>query len=193
MLNRLDTRIAALFLALLLAVQLAGFGLIREVISLNARATIGEELENGARLIRRLLDQHNQRMVESARVLAADFGFRSAIASGDRATLADTLNTDRDRARVEARLRGETQSIFSGLAMVAAAEVDELRRNPGAAEFAERWAASGGERLDALVQDIVEQVLAGREAATRRVLGRAAARLGAGDGGGGERGRVRAA
>ena len=28
MLNRLDTRIAALFLALLLAVQLAGFGLI---------------------------------------------------------------------------------------------------------------------------------------------------------------------
>ena len=109
------------------------------------------------------------------------------------ATLADTLNTDRDRARVEARLRGETQSIFSGLAMVAAAEVDELRRNPGAAEFAERWAASGGERLDALVQDIVEQVLAGREAATRRVLGRAAARLGDGDGGGGERGRVRAA
>jgi GGDEF domain-containing protein len=96
-LNRLDTRIAALFLALLLAVQLAGFGLIREVISLNARATIGEDLDNGARLIRRLLDQHNQRMIESARVLAADFGFRSAIASGDRATLADTLENHGER------------------------------------------------------------------------------------------------
>lgn len=109
------------------------------------------------------------------------------------ATLADTLNTDRDRARVEARLRGETQSIFGELAMVAAAEVDELRRNPGAAEFAERWVASGGERLDTLVLGIVEQVLAGREAATRRVLGRAAARLGAGDSGGGDRGRERVA
>ncbi|HPU50499.1 MAG TPA: EAL domain-containing protein [Burkholderiaceae bacterium] len=97
MLNRLDMRIAGVFLALLLAVQLAGFGLIREVISLNARATIAEDLDNGARLIRRLLDQHNQRMIESARVLAADFGFRSAIGSGDRATLADTLENHGER------------------------------------------------------------------------------------------------
>ena len=133
MLNRLDTRIAALFLALLLAVQLAGFGLIREVISLNARATIGEDLDNGARLIRRLLDQHNQRMIESARVLAADFGFRSAIASGDRATLADTLENHGERI-------GAAEMLFLGTDLTLQAATARLE--PQVYAFAREQAAA---------------------------------------------------
>jgi hypothetical protein len=93
------------------------------------------------------------------------------------ATLADSLNTDRDRSRVAARLRGETGKLFQGLVMVAAAEIDELRRNPGTADHAERWESSGGAALDAAVGRLVAGVLAEREAATARILERAAARL----------------
>ena len=91
-------------------------------------------------------------------------------------TLADALNTDRDRQRVEARLRVEAAPSFAGLAMVTAAEVDVLRRDPGIPDHAERWAASGGERLDREVTMLVDQVWRERQAAIGRILTRAAAR-----------------
>jgi hypothetical protein len=92
------------------------------------------------------------------------------------ATLADTLNSDRDRSRVEARLRGEACPAFAGLAIVAAATIDELRRSPPAHDFDARWVACGGEALDAGVQKIIDQVMAERISATGRVLARTAAR-----------------
>lgn len=97
LLNRLDTRIATLFLGLLLAVQLAGFGAIRHAIDRNARTAVSEDLDNGERIVARLLEQHHLRMTESARLLTADFGFREAIATGDRATLADVLENHGER------------------------------------------------------------------------------------------------
>lgn len=93
------------------------------------------------------------------------------------ATLADALNTDRDRMRVEARLRHEAGRSFAGIAMVTAAEVDELRRNPNAPDHAERWIASGGAKLDAEVNRLVDQVWSDRRAATSRILNRAVTRL----------------
>lgn len=92
------------------------------------------------------------------------------------ATLADRLNSERDRSRVEARLRGEVAAQFTGMAMVAAAEIDELRRNPAAPDHAARWISSGGEAIDAIVERLVQDVLTGRENGTRRVLSRVAAR-----------------
>lgn len=93
------------------------------------------------------------------------------------ATLADALNTDRDRQRVESRLRHEASPSFAGIAMVTAAEIDGLRRNPDMAGRAERWISSGGEKLDAEVMRLVEQVWSDRRTATRRILDRAATRL----------------
>ncbi len=93
------------------------------------------------------------------------------------ATLADALNTDRDRMRVEARLRHEASRSFAGIAMVTAAEVDELRRSPDAPDHAERWIASGGEKLDAEITRLVDQVWSDRRAATSRILDRAITRL----------------
>lgn len=93
------------------------------------------------------------------------------------ATLADALNTDRDRQRVEARLQIEAAPGFSGLAMVTAAEVDELRRNPGAPDHAERWVESGGAKLDAAVEQLLDQVWRDRRAAVSRILARSAGRF----------------
>ena len=63
----LQTRILALFLLLLLAVQLGGFVLINTVGVASARKTIGEELVAGAQLFNRLLEQDRQRLVQGAR------------------------------------------------------------------------------------------------------------------------------
>ncbi len=93
------------------------------------------------------------------------------------ATLADALNSDRDRMRVEERLRNEAAPSFGGMAMVTAADVDELRRNPDAADHAERWIKSGGEKLDAEVARLVDQVWSDRRTSMKRLLSRAATRM----------------
>ncbi len=95
------------------------------------------------------------------------------------ATLADALNTDRDRLRVEARLRHEAGSSFAGIAIVTAPEIDELRRNPYASGHAERWFSSGGAILDAEVSRLVDRFWSDRRAATRRILDRAITRMAA--------------
>jgi hypothetical protein len=54
-LRRLEGRIVALFLALLLVVQLASFTVIRSSIERNAGNAIAAELKTGERVLRRLL------------------------------------------------------------------------------------------------------------------------------------------
>ena len=56
-LRRLEGRIVALFLALLLVVQLASFAVIRSSIGRNADHSITAELKTGERVFRRLLVQ----------------------------------------------------------------------------------------------------------------------------------------
>lgn len=92
------------------------------------------------------------------------------------ATLADTLNTDRDRSRVKQRLEREAAPTFAAMVMVAAAEIDELRRDPEAPDHSERWVSSGGEALDKEVLGLVDRVLAERTDAAQRVLQRSADR-----------------
>jgi len=89
--TRLQDRIVVFFVVLLMAVQLASFVAIRLAIDRTAQSTLREELRVGARVFQRLQQQTSQRLVESAVVLAADFGFRSAIASRDRETIASVL------------------------------------------------------------------------------------------------------
>jgi diguanylate cyclase (GGDEF)-like protein len=96
-LARLDKRIVGLFLGLLVVVQVASLAAIGHSIDVNARAGISADLENGERVFRRLLAQNAQNLTEAARLLAADYGFRSAIGSGDRETLVDALRNQSDR------------------------------------------------------------------------------------------------
>ncbi len=89
--RRLSSRIVALFLGLLLAVQLAGFAVVRWSIDHNARALLREDLAVGERIWQRLLAQRAQKLTLGASVLAADYGFRAAAASGDLDTLGSAL------------------------------------------------------------------------------------------------------
>jgi diguanylate cyclase (GGDEF)-like protein len=96
-LRSLESRIVILFLVLILAVQLAGFVAIRQGIRDNARASIRSELEISERVFGRLLDQYAQKLTQGARLLAADYGFKSAIGTDDRETIASALSNARDR------------------------------------------------------------------------------------------------
>ncbi|CAN5154778.1 bifunctional diguanylate cyclase/phosphodiesterase [soil metagenome] len=78
-LRRLEGRIGALFLALLLVVQLASFAVIRNSIARNADTAIAAELKTGERVFRRLLVQEAEKSSDAAALLAQDYGFKKAV------------------------------------------------------------------------------------------------------------------
>ncbi|MBY0368563.1 MAG: EAL domain-containing protein, partial [Burkholderiaceae bacterium] len=86
--------IVALFLALLLAVQLVSFGVIRASITRNAENSLASELQTGERVLRRLLDQRAGKLRDAAELLAKDYGFRSTL--GSSLAEAETIETIRD-------------------------------------------------------------------------------------------------
>ncbi|WP_082568734.1 bifunctional diguanylate cyclase/phosphodiesterase [Rhizobacter sp. Root1221] len=93
----LGVRIVLLFLGLLLGVQALSFFAIRATIDRNARASIAESLESGDHLLQRLLEQNAQKLTQGASLLAADYGFRSALDGNDTETIASVLANHGDR------------------------------------------------------------------------------------------------
>ena len=87
----LSARIVALFLGLLLVVQVASFTAIRAGLSDRAHSALPERLMVGDRVLQRLLEQRAQRLTEGARLLAADYGFRDALSSNDAQTIVSVL------------------------------------------------------------------------------------------------------
>ena len=100
--QRLEGRIAALFLALLLAVQAASFFVIRSSIARNADASIAAELKTGNRVMHRLLAQEAYKLREASELLAKDYGFRRAVGltlaeDGSVETIRDALANQGER------------------------------------------------------------------------------------------------
>jgi diguanylate cyclase (GGDEF)-like protein len=93
----LSSRIVTLSLLLLLLVQAAVFSVVRIGIDQSARRQLAQELQVGERVWRRLLTLNAQKLSLSATVLAADFGFRSAVNSGDIETIRSALENNGTR------------------------------------------------------------------------------------------------
>ena len=110
----LSARIVALSLLLLLLIQAAVFSVIRVSIDQSARQQITQELQLSERVWRRLLDQNALKLVQGATLLAADFGFRSAVSTGDVDTIRSAL--DNHGARIGATV---TALIDNGLNLTA--------------------------------------------------------------------------
>ncbi len=101
-LRHVRTRIVIFFVVLLALVQGAAFLLVNAANSRNAHGIIDEELATGERIFQRSLDHNRARLVQSATVLAADFGFRAAIATNDAQTVESALRNH--GARIHADL-----------------------------------------------------------------------------------------
>src|SRR6266849_2976089 len=89
---RLQTRIVALFLALIVVVQLGGFVLVNSVGVSTARKSIGEDLVAGSRVFDRVLEQERVRLVQAARLLSADQAFRQAVSARDKSAVNAVLD-----------------------------------------------------------------------------------------------------
>jgi diguanylate cyclase (GGDEF)-like protein len=100
--QRLQTRIIVFFVALIALVQAAAFIAVNAANSNNARAKVEEELTVGQRVFARLLEQDAEKLSQSARVLAADFAFREAIATHDTGTIASVLSNHGARIGADA-------------------------------------------------------------------------------------------
>jgi len=77
----LTTRIAVIFLTLLLIIQIIGSIFIDLSIEKNARVAVQAQLEIGEKILSSLLQQNGETLTQGARMLASDDGFRQAIAS----------------------------------------------------------------------------------------------------------------
>ncbi len=93
----LSTRLVGTTLAVLLLVQAAGFAMVRFSVERQARNLVAAELQVGERVWMRLLEQRAERLRQGSILLAADFGFRSAIGSGDAETIQSALENHGQR------------------------------------------------------------------------------------------------
>ena len=90
-------RLVGLSLLLLLIVQAAGFAVVRASIDRNARAQIARALDLDENIWRRLLDQNAEQLRQGSALLAADYGCRSAVNSGDEETIQSVLENHGSR------------------------------------------------------------------------------------------------
>ena len=95
--RHLHRRIVVTFLGLLLLVQAASFWTIRSGIEANGRREVADGMRSGELLLRRLLAQNAEQLRGAASLLAADYGFRSAVALKDSATINDALTNQAER------------------------------------------------------------------------------------------------
>ncbi len=124
----IGARIIVLFLGLLLAVQLASVTALHASLSAHAQRKLPVQLEAGHRVLRHLLDRRSQALVDGARLLAADYGFREALASNDTDTIASVLAnhgarigaTEAALLTTDFRLRATTTAHAADLAPLAA-------------------------------------------------------------------------
>ncbi|MFO0519101.1 MAG: putative bifunctional diguanylate cyclase/phosphodiesterase [bacterium] len=90
-LHSLQARIVLFFVILLVTAQ----GVLMFLVSVSgeriARNRIDQELAVGERVFRNLVAQNSRQLTDAARVLAADFGFRTAIATRDLETIVSVL------------------------------------------------------------------------------------------------------
>lgn len=120
---RLHTRIAALLVLVVLGTQALTFIAVQVATERSVKAQLGEELLIGERVWQRINQRRDEQLLQSASVLADDFGFRAAVASGDVPTMQSALRNH--AARMDAQtavLLSPEGDFLTGLADLPQAE-----------------------------------------------------------------------
>ena len=94
----LKLRMAALYAALFAAVLAVVLSIVGHGIGRFAENSLTRDLEANARVFDEILGLRARQMRSSTDVLSHDFGFREAVATGDRPTIASALDSLRDRS-----------------------------------------------------------------------------------------------
>lgn len=97
----LKSRISVIFLSLILVIQVLSSIAIKLSIDKNARRSVNQQLEVGERVFLNLLQHNGASLSVGARILAADFGFKAAIASNDHETILSALVNHQSRINAD--------------------------------------------------------------------------------------------
>ncbi|MDU9414113.1 EAL domain-containing protein [Pseudomonas sp. zfem005] len=89
--NSFQARIACVLILLLLVVVSALYFAVKVATGAAVQAQAREELDIGGRVFERLLESRSRQLHDAVQVLAADFGFKEAVSSGDEETIRSAL------------------------------------------------------------------------------------------------------
>jgi diguanylate cyclase (GGDEF)-like protein len=93
----LRTRIAVTFILLLAAVLAAALGAVSATNHVNAEREVQRQLDVGTSVFSRLLESNRRQLTQAAQAVAADYGFREAVATRDTDTLVSVLENSGKR------------------------------------------------------------------------------------------------
>jgi len=147
-------RIVTLTLGLLALVQIASFTAISASLAQHARGVLPDRLAVGERVLQSLLDQKSQKLSDGARLLAADYGFKSAVLSHEAETIASVLANH--GARIGAT---ETALLGTDFSLQASGGGEARELAPVAARLAAHAVATGGASEIALLGGRPHQVV----------------------------------
>ena len=99
--HRLRTRIALIFTALVLVVQVLGYTSVSRFITSAARTNTDDQLQVAERVFGQIVQAHRERLAQAAAVVAADFGFREAVATRNDATIVSALRNHGGRIQAD--------------------------------------------------------------------------------------------
>lgn len=97
----LQGRIFAFFFGLLLLTQVAGYALTSTIGWSIMQELLARDLQGAQQVFKRLSEQNTVFLTQAARVLAADYGFREAIASNDTDTITSALENHGTRIQAD--------------------------------------------------------------------------------------------
>ena len=97
----MHSRIVIFFTLLLVVVQLIAFNVINSTSQEIANKQNIQSLKTGEMVFRQLSDQNRQRLIDTANLLSADFGFRKAVATNDSGTVLSVLNNHGARIKAD--------------------------------------------------------------------------------------------
>ena len=104
MFSRLQTKLTVLYAGLFAATLALVFAAVYGAVNDNARHVVRGDLTAGAAVFDRLRAVQADELAQSAAVLGHDFGFRAAVATGDRATTQSALDNLRGRLHLDMAL-----------------------------------------------------------------------------------------
>jgi diguanylate cyclase len=152
----LKQQIIVIFLTLVLGIQLAGLIPIQRAIDKNVRSLVTKELEVGERVVLNLLESNNENIINGAKILAADYGFREAIASNDQETIHSALTNFQSRIRADI-------AIFHGIQddiTTVSGDLTEQEALPAVQHLISQYSASSQTLQFEIFNDIPYQLVA---------------------------------
>ncbi len=91
MFRRFQTKLVLFYITLFAAVQLITLLAVYSVTTRNVYTQVQDQLRYASRIFKLQIDDRTRKHAQAARILAADFGFREAVTSGDPATVQSAI------------------------------------------------------------------------------------------------------